>query len=50
MLITRRGERVLKDAWLTHVGHQRLGMGLGKPLAEAESEAWELAAKLRELR
>ena len=48
--LVQQRERVLKDAWLTHVGHQRPGMGQGKPLAEAESAARELAAKLRELR
>jgi hypothetical protein len=48
--LVQQRERVLKDAWLTHVGHQRPGMGKGKPLPEAEEEAKALAAKLREVR
>ena len=47
-LIQQR-QRLLKDAWLTYVGHRRPGMNKGKPLAEAEREAEELEAKIRAL-
>jgi lysophospholipase L1-like esterase/pimeloyl-ACP methyl ester carboxylesterase len=47
--LVQQRQRVLKDAWLTHVGHVRPGMGMGKPLADAEREAAEVAAKLNEL-
>jgi hypothetical protein len=40
---------LLKDAWLTHVGHVRPGMNNGQPLAEAEREAAELEVKIRSL-
>lgn len=45
-LIQQR-QRVLKDAWLTHIGHVRPGMNKGKPLADAEREAAELTTALR---
>ncbi len=48
--LVQRRQRAQKDAWLTHVGHVRPGMSKGKPLAEAESEAAEVAEKLRALR
>lgn len=47
--LVQQRERVLKDAWLTHIGHQRPGMSAGKPLAEAEAEARDLAVKLRQV-
>lgn len=47
--LVQQRERVLKDAWLTHVGHQRPGMGKGKPLAEAEAEAATHLANLNRL-
>ena len=42
-------QRLLKDAWLTQVGHKRPGMNKGKPLADAEAEAGPLLTKIREL-
>ncbi|HTH49530.1 MAG TPA: GDSL-type esterase/lipase family protein [Candidatus Limnocylindria bacterium] len=42
-------QRLLKDTWLTQVGHQRPGMNKGKPLAEAESEAAMLLTKIHEV-
>ncbi|MEO8426168.1 MAG: GDSL-type esterase/lipase family protein [Verrucomicrobiota bacterium] len=47
-LIQQR-QRLLKDAWLTAVGHQRPGMNKGIPLAEAENQAVELDGKIRAL-
>jgi hypothetical protein len=47
-LIQQR-QRLLKDAWLTAVGHKRPGMGKGVPLAEAEKQAVELDGKIRAL-
>ncbi len=47
--LVQQRERVLKDAWLTHVGHQRPGMSAGKPLAEAEAEAERLRVSLQSL-
>ncbi len=48
--LVQQRERVLKDAWLTRVGHQRPGMGPGRPLAEAEDEARKIGTALQALR
>lgn len=40
-------QRLLKDAWLSFVGHQRPGMSAGKPLVQAQREAEDLSAKIR---
>lgn len=45
----RRSQRLLKDAWLTRVGHLRPGMNPGEPLEKAVSEAKENEAKIRAL-
>ncbi len=42
-------QRMLKDSWLTETGHQRPGMGKGKPLADAQIEAAAIESKLRPL-
>ena len=47
--LVQQRQRLLKDAWLTHVGHVRAGMSKGKPLGEAERDAEELEAKIRAL-
>jgi lysophospholipase L1-like esterase len=47
-LIQQR-QRLLKDAWLTAVGHQRPGLSKGKPLAEAEPAAAELGDRIHAL-
>jgi lysophospholipase L1-like esterase len=47
-LIQQR-QRVLKDAWLTEVGHQRPGMNKGLPLAEAQQQAAGLEKRIRAL-
>jgi lysophospholipase L1-like esterase len=47
--LVQQRQRLLKDAWLTHVGHVRPGMNKGKPLPEAEHDAEELDSKIRAL-
>ena len=47
--LVQKRQRLLKDSWLTHVGHVRPGMATGKPLAEAGKEAADLDAKIRSL-
>jgi hypothetical protein len=47
--LVQQRQRLLKDAWLTHVGHVRPGMKKGKPLPEAEHDAEELDSKIRAL-
>ena len=44
-LIQRR-QRLLKDAALNFVGHQRPGMAPGKPWEQAQSEAREIGLEL----
>jgi lysophospholipase L1-like esterase/pimeloyl-ACP methyl ester carboxylesterase len=43
--LVRQRQALLKDAWLTEVGHQRPGMARGLPLAQARTEAAELEHK-----
>lgn len=40
--IVSRRQQILRDAWLTHVGHKRPGMTAGLPLDEAETMADEI--------
>jgi hypothetical protein len=40
---------LLKDAWLTAVGHKRPGMAAGLPLQEAERQADATEAEIRKL-
>ena len=47
--LVQQRQRLLKDAWLTHVGHLRPGMNKGKLLPEAERDAEELESKIRAL-
>ncbi|MEW6302054.1 MAG: SGNH/GDSL hydrolase family protein [Verrucomicrobiota bacterium] len=47
-LVTQR-QVLIKDAWLSDVGHLRPGMRPGVPLAEATRKAEELAVKVRQL-
>ena len=44
-LILKRG-RILSDAWLTDIGHQRPGMAKGLPLVEAQAQAEELKSEI----
>ena len=47
LALVQQRQHVLKDAWLTTVGHGRPGMNRGQPLAEAEKRAGELAERIR---
>jgi pimeloyl-ACP methyl ester carboxylesterase len=47
--LVQKRQRLLKDSWLTSVGHLRPGMNKGKPLPEAQKEAEEIGAKLKSL-
>ena len=46
LALVQKRQRVLKDSWLTAVGHQRPGMAPGVPLADAERQAADIAAQL----
>lgn len=47
-LISQR-RKLLSDAWLNAVGHQRPGMAKGLPVPEAESKAAELGKQIKAL-
>ncbi|MEA5403795.1 SGNH/GDSL hydrolase family protein [Arcicella sp. DC2W] len=47
-LITER-QNILKDAWLTNIGHSRPEMNKGLPLEEAQTKAAELEVQIREM-
>jgi lysophospholipase L1-like esterase len=49
MKLAEERQRLLKDAWLTDVGHKRPGMAKGIPLAEARSKAEELGRQIRQI-
>ena len=47
-LIQQR-QRLMKDAWITDVGHKRPGMNKGLPLTEAIAKAAEIETQIRQL-
>jgi tricorn protease len=47
--LIREKQRVLTDAWLKSIGHQRPGMNDGLPLAEATERARELEGEVNRL-
>ena len=47
--LSQQRQRLLKDAWLTDVGHLRPGMKAGLPLAEAQQQAKQLGEQIRKL-
>jgi hypothetical protein len=47
-LISRR-QKLMHDAWLSEVGHQRPGVKPGKPIEQASAEAMELGNQIRKL-
>ncbi len=49
LTLVRQRQSILKDAWLTSVGHLRPGMNPGKPLPEAQQAASEITAQLTKL-
>jgi lysophospholipase L1-like esterase len=44
--LVQKRQRLLKDSWLTFVGHVRPGMAKGKPLDQAQKEAAEIHIQL----
>jgi pimeloyl-ACP methyl ester carboxylesterase/lysophospholipase L1-like esterase len=48
--VVRERQRLLKDAWLTEVGHLRPGMKQGLPLATAMAQAAALTERIETLR
>jgi lysophospholipase L1-like esterase len=49
LALIQQRQRLLKDAWLSAVGHQRPGMNKGAPLAAADEQAAEIESKIRAL-
>jgi lysophospholipase L1-like esterase/pimeloyl-ACP methyl ester carboxylesterase len=47
--LAQKRQRLLKDAWLTFVGHNRPGMNKGMPLPEAQAEANRLDIQMGEI-
>lgn len=47
--IVQDRQQLLRDAWLSHVGHQRPGMANGMPLNEALRKADDLEQKIKAL-
>jgi lysophospholipase L1-like esterase len=47
--LVRKKQELLKDAWLTEIGHKRPGMRRGLPLEEAERKAAEVDAEIGKL-
>ena len=47
--LVQQRQRLLKDAWLTAVGHKRPGMSKGLPLAEAQKQSAEIGPRIRTL-
>ena len=39
-------QQILRDAWLTHVGHKRPGVAAGEPLEKAEARAAEILKQI----
>jgi hypothetical protein len=47
--VVGRRQTLMRDAWLSHIGHKRPGMKAGLPLKEAQAQAAQLEQKIREL-
>jgi lysophospholipase L1-like esterase len=47
-LVSKR-QKIMKDAWLTAIGHKRPSMNIGIPLMEAKQKAMELEDQLKVL-
>lgn len=47
--LVQQHQQLLRDAWLTAVGHQRPGLNKGLLLAEAQARAAEIQKQLRQL-
>jgi lysophospholipase L1-like esterase/pimeloyl-ACP methyl ester carboxylesterase len=48
--LVKKRQRVLKDAWLTEAGHKRPGMAKGRSVADAEREAADVEAQLKNVK
>jgi pimeloyl-ACP methyl ester carboxylesterase len=48
LAIVREKQRILKEAWMSHVGHKRPGVKPGLPIEEAKAKAAELDKQARE--
>src|SRR5258706_3466571 len=44
--LVQQRQRLLKDSWLTYIGHVRPGMAKGKPMADVQRESAAIAARL----
>ncbi len=49
LVLIQHQQRVLRNAWLADVGHQRPGMDKGLPLAEATAKAAAIEKEIRQL-
>lgn len=49
LALVRQRQVLLRDAWLSAVGHQRPGLPKGAPLAQAAREAGDLGVRIRAL-
>jgi hypothetical protein len=47
MSLVSRRQKLMHDAWLSEVGHQRPGVKPGKPIEEAKTEAAELGKQIQ---
>jgi lysophospholipase L1-like esterase len=47
--LVQERQRIMKDAWLTEVGHARPGMAKGLPIAEAREKSAEIDARIHVL-
>jgi len=47
--LVQQRQRLLKDAWLTEVGHSRPGLNRGKPLADANQESAAIEARIKDM-
>ncbi|MCS6777155.1 MAG: SGNH/GDSL hydrolase family protein [Chloroherpetonaceae bacterium] len=49
MALVRERQQILRDAYLSAVGHRRPGLPAGMPVAEAEAKARQLEERIREM-
>ena len=49
LALVSKGQQILKDCWLNHIGHQRPGMAKGLSVKEAKKEYREISKEIRKL-